>query len=569
MKNRFYVIFLLLIGLVGVRALFHRGFYTSHDGRHQIIRLMHFHQGLVDNQMPVRWAGTAFEGYGYPLFTFTYRLPFWIAEGWYLIFRNLGGAIKFTFVITYLTSGLAMYWFTSKIWSSKLASFLSSILYLWAPYRFVDIFVRAALGEAVTFVFIPLIFLGFFNLTRQKRKCFWIIVTAFSLAGLILSHAMVLGLWLIPLGLWFGLNFYQSKDKKNYLLSSILAGLLSLFLTAYYWLPAMVERKYVKFSGILGEYYKAHFVTLRQLLYSKWGYGFSMPGTADDMMSFQVGIAQWLVVGVSLLFLMFFFLLKRVRKFKKFVEVVPRLGRDSPQGLKVLVFWQIIFFLSIYLMLPYSKWFYQWSKRFLAIDIPWRFLGISVFSASALFGGLIMIIKNNFLKWCFISLVLFLTFYGNRNHLRVNKYIYLPDSEYWQSTETSNEYDDYTPYWFSPNELDSKKFQLLTLKGESNNKLLERKSNFFQFYSEVGLEKAEIITRVAYYPGWQIFIDGKRENINHKGGKIKVSLDKGNHLITIIFRETNLRRFCNWLSFSTLIFVTGFLIKYGRYKSKI
>ena len=106
MKNNWlYLFVILLISLLGVKALFHSGFYTSHDGRHQIIRLRHFHQGLVDGQLPVRWAGTALKGYGYPLFIFTYRLPFWIAELGYLVFKNLANAIKFAFILTYIFSG--------------------------------------------------------------------------------------------------------------------------------------------------------------------------------------------------------------------------------------------------------------------------------------------------------------------------------------------------------------------------------------------------------------------------------------------------------------------------------
>lgn len=565
MKNRFYFILLLLIGLIGVKALFHRGFYTSHDGRHQIIRLMHFHQGLVDGQVPVRWAGTALKGYGYPLFIFTYRFPFWIAEVWYLISKNLGEAIKFTFIITYLLSGFSMYYFSSQLWSSKLAGFMAAILYLWAPYRFVNIFVRASLGEAVTFVFIPLIFLGFFNLAKEeKRQLSWIIFTAFSLAGLILSHAIVLGLWLIPLVLWLGLNLYQSKDKKDYLISSALAGFSSLFLTAYYWIPALIERKYVKFSGIIGDYYKAHFVTLKQLIYSKWGYGFSLPGVENDMMSFQIGIAQWVIIGGIVLTVLIGFLSFLKRK---------KLKKISSSFLKVDVFknnlWQLIYFLavyflSVYLMLSCSEWFYRFVKNFFTIDIPWRFLGISVFSASLLFGGLVVIIKNNLFKWGLISLILFLAFYGNRNHLRVNKYVYLPDSEYWESTETSNEYEDYTPKWFSSGKFDQADPQLVTFKGRSNNKLLERKSNFFRFYSEVNSKKAEIATKVAYYPGWQLFVDSQKQNIFHQDGRIKVSLNKGNHLITLIFQETNLRRFCNWLSLLTLILLIGMFFKYGK-----
>src|SRR5439155_338892 len=96
---------------------------ARHDGRHQIVRLMHFHRGLVDGQLPVRWAGTALCGYGYPLFVFTYRLPFWLAELWYLASGSLGDAIKATFVVTFLASGVTMYWLAHLLTASPLAAF--------------------------------------------------------------------------------------------------------------------------------------------------------------------------------------------------------------------------------------------------------------------------------------------------------------------------------------------------------------------------------------------------------------------------------------------------------------
>jgi len=558
MKGKIYIVILLLLGLLGIKSLFHSGFYTSHDGRHQIIRLKHFHQGLLDGQLPVRWAGNALAGFGYPLFVFTYRLPFWLAEGWYLVSGNLGGAIKFVFIITYLASGLSMYWFSKKLWSSKLAGFLSGFLYLWAPYRFLNIFVRAALGEAVTFVFIPLVFLGLLNLRKNsKKKFFWLNLTAFSLAGVILSHAITLFLWLIPLISWFGFNLVKTKERIKYLISSFLSGLISLLLTTYYWLPAALERKNTIVADVfggLGGYYQAHFVTLKQLLYSKWGYGFSMPGVKDDMMSFQVGIAQWLVVLTSLLLLFFTF-----TKFnKKIIKVVY----------SKIIFFLLTFFFSIYLMLANSNWLYVYINRFLMVDIPWRFLGVAVFCASILFGSLAVGLKNNFFKWGLIGFIFVLAFYGNRNHLKVNQYTYFPDSEYWQSEETSSEHNDYAPRGFNYTNNEKMKDQLNPESGESHNNLLERKSNFFKFKSQVESEKAEIITKLAYYPGWQLFIDGKKTEISYQDdGRIKIKLTQGDHLVELIFKETKLRLVSNLVSFLTLIvFISLGIKKYARIK---
>lgn len=556
MKHLFYLLLIILFGFLAIKALLHKGFYTSHDGRHQIVRLVHFHQGLVDGQFPVRWAGTALNGFGYPLFIFTYRLPFWIAETWYLFNQNLANAIKFTFIITYLLSGLSMYWFAKEFWGSKPAAFICSVFYLWAPYRFVDIFVRAALGEAVTFVFLPTFFLGTLFLSRNKIFPGFVL-TCCSLAALILSHSLTLVLWIIPIILWLVFNLFHAKFKKIYLFEVLLSFFWSAALTAYYWIPAFAEKKYTMFASSIGDYYKDHFLILKQLIYSKWDYGFSMAGTENDGMSFQVGIAQWLVIGLILVYLIVRLLTKNSLKIKMFTKV-------TKQNIYNILFFMIIFFISIYFMLPGSEWFYHRLKNIMVIDLPWRFLGVSIFAASLLSGSLMIIIKSKITKCLLGAFIITLCLYGNRNHLNVNQYTYYPESEYWQDRETTNEHNDYMPRGFIENKEDDINYQLRTMTGTSNNELILRKSSLVRFYSEVKSDTAEILTQVAYFPGWQMYVDGEITKITDKDGRIKVALVKGNHLITLIFKETNIRLFSDWLSLISIIIFSGYCIWYAK-----
>jgi len=552
MKNIIYYLIIIIIALVGIKALFHPGFYTSHDGRHQIVRLAHFHQGLIDGQMPVRWAGTALNGFGYPLFIFTYRLPFWIAEFWYILNKNLVDAIKFSFIITYVFSGVTMFLLAKEVWESKLAGFVSAVLYLWAPYRFVNIFVRAALGEAVTFTFLPLLFLGILFLSKKKTRI-GIFLTCLSLSAVMLSHAMTLVLWILPLILWLTLNFLLALNKKAYLVETAISFIWSALLTTYYWLPATWEKKHTIFSSLMGDYYKDHFLSLKQLIYSKWGYGFSMAGVENDAMSFQVGIAQWLVVFLVVLYILI--VLFKPLKLNSLFTKINRLR------LYYMIFLLLVLTLSIYLMMPQAEWFYEWIKKLMIIDIPWRFLGVSVFSISLLSGALIVVLKNLKIKLLLLFFIISLSFYGNRNHLNVNQYTYYPDREYWQDQETTNEHNDYTPKEFLNHLDENGNYQLLTIEGKSLNKILVKKSNYLRFYSEVSSAKVKILTRIADYPGWQLFIDGKKEKISFKDGKISIVLSKGNHLITLIFRETNLRQFSDWLSLISLLLFIVYYIK--------
>ena len=73
--------------------------------------------------------------------------------------------------------------------------------------------------------------------------------------------------------------------------------ILGIGLSAYYLIPAAAFRGLTQ--KLNPNYFTDHFVTLRQLIYSPWGYAFSMKGVENDGMSFQVGVTQWLAVGIA------------------------------------------------------------------------------------------------------------------------------------------------------------------------------------------------------------------------------------------------------------------------------
>src|SRR3990167_10422274 len=103
MNNKLTVItiitIIIIFGLVGSKALFHPGFYSSHDGEHQLVRQYIFDQGLKDGQIPVRFSRQLYNGYGYPLFMFTYRLPFYAGEMLRLSGFSFADSIKAVFLI--------------------------------------------------------------------------------------------------------------------------------------------------------------------------------------------------------------------------------------------------------------------------------------------------------------------------------------------------------------------------------------------------------------------------------------------------------------------------------------
>ena len=73
------IVFFVAASLFTLKSLFQPAFFTSHDGVHQVVRLYYYDQAIRDGQIPPRFVSDLLNGYGYPLFNFSYHLPWLIA----------------------------------------------------------------------------------------------------------------------------------------------------------------------------------------------------------------------------------------------------------------------------------------------------------------------------------------------------------------------------------------------------------------------------------------------------------------------------------------------------------
>ena len=83
-------------------------FLEAHDAPHTLFFLRQFDQALRDGYLIPRW-GTDFAlGYGYPLFLFYSPLAYYVAESFYLLGASITLAIKLTYLLAFVLSGLCM-----------------------------------------------------------------------------------------------------------------------------------------------------------------------------------------------------------------------------------------------------------------------------------------------------------------------------------------------------------------------------------------------------------------------------------------------------------------------------
>lgn len=95
-----------------------------------------------------------------------------------LITRLISGTFinsyKLVLFIGILISGIAMYKFVSNLTKNEITGTIAGVLYMTMPYHLNDMYIRNALGEFLSYIFIPLVFLGMYKLF-SKEKGEWIL----------------------------------------------------------------------------------------------------------------------------------------------------------------------------------------------------------------------------------------------------------------------------------------------------------------------------------------------------------------------------------------------------------
>jgi len=235
MKKYYGLFVVLILSFWAIQPFFISGFFPMHDDV-QVARVFEMKKVLQNGVFPVRSVPDLGYGYGYPIFNFYAPLSYYVGSAFmFLGFDALIGT-KLMMALGVILAGIFMYFLARKFFG-ELGGIVSGLFYLYAPFHAVDIYVRGDVAEFWAYAFIPLAFLGIY-----KRN---ILIGAIGFAAIILSHnltAMMVTPFLLIVIL---LNCYIALgNKKSFIVNpSSLILFLSLALSAFYWVPALLEMK--------------------------------------------------------------------------------------------------------------------------------------------------------------------------------------------------------------------------------------------------------------------------------------------------------------------------------------
>ncbi len=553
-KHLFPIILLFMLTIPAVKDSIAIGYFPMHDDL-QAMRQLVIDKCFKDGQIPCRWSVDLGYGYGYPLFNFYPPLPYYFGQLIHTLGFSFLDTVKVLAILNFFVSGIAMYILAQVFWG-RWGALLSGLLYVYAPYHAVDVYVRAAMNEAWALALFPVIFWAIYKLITNPK---WIYVALLALftAFLMLSHNPMLMIFAPGALGWTIYWLIQTKNFKSIFKLS-LAAIWALGLAAFFTLPVIFEQQYAHVETLVIGYfnYLAHFADLNQLFIStNWGFGDSRFGPVDDI-SFQIGHLHWMLSVLSL-FVVFVL-------FKK----------DKKISLLVLL---MLVMTTFYTFMTHQRSSFIWSaiNSLQYLQFPWRFLTLSIFGTSFLGGSIILLFKNlptlkKFRKILLVILLLstvllYKDYFKWKDHWPWVNDEYKFSGELWRLQITSGIFD-YLPKWapLPP---------AIPPRGDANfydgKGQVEKifKNSIKQEY-KVTVEKSGIFQlETFYFPGWRYFVDGREVIIDPKEdkelGRPRIKLNPGEHIVTAKFTNTSIRTAGNSLSLVAWFLLLTYLAKFA------
>jgi hypothetical protein len=549
----------IVIAQLVILPFFNPGFFSFHDDT-QVQRVFEMNQSLSNGHFPVRWVSALGYGYGYPIFNFYAPFAYYVGGIFNTIVDSLI-ATKIMMIVGILLSGLSMYLLVKSMFGVR-AAYLSGILYLFAPYHAVDIYVRGDVAEFYATAFIPLVFFSMLRLTKQVNGINFLFASI-SYSLLILSHNLT-AMMVTPFLILFVISLsILKKSGKIHLLSILFSSLLlGIGVAAFYILPVFAEMKYTNVLSVIGggSHFADHFICPYQLWSSPWGYLGSVKGCSDGML-FQLGKIHIVLSAAAIL---------------SFSIVLWREKKKKLDQLFIVGFSGIGLLLSIFLTLRISEFIWQNIPFMSFFQFPWRFLIMATFFSSLLGGSVLWFMnkkvstkKAPIMSMLTVILILLTAiYYGKYFHPQSFKDVTVDDytNELMLKYTTSKISDEYMPRGFikphSKDEIVTTQFDLTQGTGSTFLSLDKTQRKIITIQSK---DENKLLAKIAPFPSWKAFIDGENVALESTSKGYLLVIPPGNHTVEFKFISTSSQLLGNTISLaSILILITGIIYRPAR-----
>ncbi|MBR3224739.1 MAG: hypothetical protein IKF78_05395 [Atopobiaceae bacterium] len=350
---------------------------STHDLLFHVARIRSMAHGFQTGVLPTQLHDVFAFGFGYPSGICYPDLFLYIPA----LLLAVGLSLKTSYVVFMglmnLATACISYYSFSQVFRSRSAGVAGCILWTCAPYRLLDVLLRAAVGESLALVFAPLLVLGLWRIfldDKSKPGSGWMAL-GLAAAGIVHSHVLSIVLFLMW-GAAILIPLVIFRKKKGILLALGKSVLLALLLCAGYLVPFLDY--YVHHDLLVKDFYfpvYEHSLEPAELLSPFLDMsGLSQPLGEKLSAEMPMNIGWGLLLTLPLAACAF---------------ALPSLRKPKTEGVRpwflVLAIVSLVFmFLTTYLF----PWEYDGGIRILAaivrrveiVNLPCRFLGVASFT---------------------------------------------------------------------------------------------------------------------------------------------------------------------------------------------
>lgn len=373
-NNRELIIKLSCITLLSSIVLFFPGLVKTHDYRFHVIRIESIVDGLRAGEFPVRIHSTYGDGIGYPNGVFYGDLFLYVPA----ILRIIGFSVNMSYKIyVLLINGLTVftaYLCGKKVFKKESTAIVTSLVYVTASYRIIDLYVRSSVGEYTALAFYPLIALAVWNIYKDDIKEKSYIKNAYILAvgmlGVLYSHVLSTEMVAVVLVV-VCLSLFKKTFRKETILVYIRAIIVFFLMGAAFIVPFLDY--YINTNTFIKE--RSGTINLIQPLgaYATDYFSFFKDffGDGDRYMSARMQITPGLVLMLGLLAAGYVLIKRRATK-----------------EIKYLFFMSVILLIVASNIFPWNEFAYitKTGRILSQIQFPWRYVGIAVVPLTLLLG---------------------------------------------------------------------------------------------------------------------------------------------------------------------------------------
>lgn len=385
-----HYIVIIIIGIILSIPLTKIQIRDTHDGDLHMLRLIGTLDTLKIGQIPPLINQNYCNGVGYsmnlfypPIVTYFPLLIKLFTPSYMIALKIFGG-------ICIVLSGITMYKFTYQVTKNRVIALLSAIFYLIAPYKLLNVYKRFAIGEFTALVFIPIVFLGLYNLFKQDRKKHYYI--AIGAIGLMLSHT-VTTLYTAMFCIIYVLFNIKKLKEKDIIKKCIINIIFIILVSMLFWLPLLEATSNAEYAimdnNIMrtnSEYAHDNVISFYQLFKDKG---------EENGTTFLLGIPT--IIAILLTFLV----IKKVdMKYKEFYLICIMLS-----------------LISIFMISRFFPWIIM-PNLICKLQYPWRMLGFFIFFISFvcgvnLYNTIKIITKRDILRIIVVIIFVSLSIYSS------------------------------------------------------------------------------------------------------------------------------------------------------------